>query len=272
MQLTIQIVNYRSRHYLKECLFSILENLPADLDVEIIVVNNDENEIAPSLPDFGPRITLRVIEMKRNIGFGRAHNTAFQNSSGEYVLFLNPDAKILPGFFEEIINVFLSDEKIGIASPFLIDAAGKIQAGNFGEKRTPLSTIFGKILSFPEDIFQEENIFEADWVSGGAMCVRKNMFESLGGFDENFFMYFEDVDLCLRAKNAGYKIAVVPRARVFHAGGKSFESEREKKKYYYASQDYYHQKHFGPVWAAAMKILRLPLYVKNASFFFRKII
>jgi GT2 family glycosyltransferase len=267
MKLTIQIVNYRSRHYLRECLFSIRENMPLGIEAEIIIINNDEQKLENFDLESAGAVPVRKIELQKNIGFGKAHNRAFRDSRGEYILFLNPDTKILPGALEKILCLFSENEKIGVASPLLVDLAGKIQPDIFGSRRTPFSIIAEKFFAQKKQgILRDKDIFEVDWVSGGAMLVRRSILEAVGGFDENFFMYFEDLDFCLRAKKAGCKVVAVPSARIFHESGKSFESEREKKKYYYASQDYYLRKHFGLIWSGALRLLRLPYYVKNVYF------
>ncbi|MFH0930213.1 MAG: glycosyltransferase family 2 protein [Candidatus Moraniibacteriota bacterium] len=264
MKLTIQIVNFRSRHYLRKCLFSIGENLPAGNETEILIVNNDEEALDEISDDLKNKLNLQIIETRKNIGFGRGHNAGFERSQGEYVLFLNPDTKILSGALQALLDVFAKDEKIGIAGPLLVDSAGKIHPDCFGARHTPLSTIKRKIFKRNSRQFRVgEEIFETDWISGGAMLARRDVFEEAGGFDENFFMYFEDADLCLRAKKLGLKIMVNPEASVFHESGKSFVSEREKKRHYYASQDYYLRKHFGPVSASLVKLIRLPYYIKN---------
>jgi len=264
MKLTIQIVNFRSRHYLERCLFSISENLPASLCTEVIIVNNDEKPLDRTIADIGGGFAIQIVEIGENVGFGRAHNTGFQISRGEYVLFLNPDTRISPGVLVGMLDVFARDQKIGIAGPLLVDEVGNIEPDCFGNRRTPLSTIGRKIFQRSKNLEQAgEEVFETDWISGGAMLVRKGVFEKMGGFDEKFFMYFEDVDLCLRAKKAGHKIAVNPKARIFHESGKSFASEQEKKRHYYTSQDYYTRKHFGRAATSLVKLLRLPYYVKN---------
>lgn len=264
MKLTIQIVNFNSRHYLEGCLFSICENLPAGIEVEILIVNNERaplGEIAGTLKD---KTSLRVIEMGKNIGFGSAHNAGFRESQGEYILFLNPDAKIAPGSLGRMLGVFAEDEQTGIEGPLLVDSEGDVQPDCFGAHRTPLSTVKNKLFGRRErQAREDEKVFQTDWVSGGSMMVRRSVFEKTGGFDEKIFMYFEDVDLCARAQKQGAKVVVNPRARVFHESGKSFASEREKKKHYYASQDYYMRKHFGRTGFALVKLLRFPYYVKN---------
>lgn len=264
-------MNFRSRHYLKECLFSISENLPAGIETEVLVINNDELP----LEEIGSQVCSRsnldlpisVLEINRNIGFGGAHNIGFEKSRGEYILFLNPDTKIPPGSLEKILEAFAEDEKVGIVGPLLVDSAGNVQPDCFGAHRTPLSTIKKKIFKRKDcQVNAGKEIFETDWISGGAMLVRRDVFEKTGGFDKNLFMYFEDVDLCLRAKKQGLKIVVNPKARIFHESGKSFASEWEKKKYYYASQNYYIRKHFGRTAAGFVKLLRFPYYVRNIYF------
>jgi GT2 family glycosyltransferase len=264
MKLTIQIVNFRSRHYLERCLFSISENLPTETEAEVLVINNEKESFGETLDSWKGRLHFQIIELGENVGFGKAHNEGFKRSKGKYVLFLNPDTQVAPGALQAMQDLFEKDTNVGLASPFLVDAMGNIQPDGFGSCKTPLSTIKRKIFGNKEPQMKAaDDIFYTDWVSGGAMLVRRDVFEQLGGFDEKYFMYFEDVDLCLRAKKNGMKIAVNPKARVFHESGKSFESEREKKKYYYASQDRYFRKHFGGASSAIVKLFRLPYYIKN---------
>ncbi|MCX6762753.1 MAG: glycosyltransferase family 2 protein [Candidatus Moranbacteria bacterium] len=264
MKLTIQIVNFRSRHYLQRCLFSICENLPIGIEAEVLIMNNEKELLKEVEGIAKDNLNLRVIEVGKNIGFGSAHNVGFRESLGKYILFLNPDAKIASNALDKMLTVFAEDEKIGIVGPLLVDSAGKVQPDCFGAHRTPLSTIKNKIFKRREkQSLAGEKVFKTDWVSGGSMMIRRDVFEKMKGFDENFFMYFEDVDLCLRAKKRGSKIMVIPSALVFHESGRSFASEREKKKHYYISQDYYFRKHFGPVSASLVKLIRLPYYIKN---------
>jgi GT2 family glycosyltransferase len=258
MLLTIQIVNYNSRDNLKTCLQSIRENVQGLEGLQVIVVNNDREELGNFLDGFG----VEIIEKKENIGFGKAHNLGFEKARGEYVFFLNPDTKLFPGTVGKIAEVFSADGKIGIVGPVHVEEDKISDEEHFGPRKTPLSTIGTKIFREKEKP-DAQKYFETDWVSGGAMMIRKNLFSELGGFDENYFMYFEDVDLCLQAKKRGWKIAVQPGAKIFHKSGQSFSGNREKKKYYYNSQSYYIKKNFGLLWARLVKIARFPFYVKN---------
>jgi hypothetical protein len=237
--------------------------LPVGVETEILLVNNEKTSLEEIVRKLKNRIGLKTHEIGENIGFGKAHNVGSGASQGDLILFLNPDTRVLPGALQALLDVF-EDQRVGITGPLLVDSAGKIESDCFGIRRTPLSTIWGKIFSQKKYPYRADGeIFETDWVSGGAMLVRRSVFEKMGGFDENFFMYFEDVDLCLRAKKQGALVAVNPKARIFHESGKSFVSEREKKARYYASQNYYTRKHFGRVGAGFVKLLRFPYYVKN---------
>jgi len=267
MKLTVQIVNYNSRECLRECLVSLESFLKKNRnEAEMIIINNDAELIGGFLnvlPSAAGQ--LKIIEINENVGFGKAHNRGFQEAQGKYVLFLNPDTKIEAGALEKMLNILEADEKIGITGPILVDGEGRFQKECWGFKKTPLSTLKSK-LSKSATRTEEESIFEVDWVSGGAMLIKKNIFSELGGFDEKYFMYFEDVDLCLQAKKKGWKIAVNPMARVYHQGGKSFSSHRDKKRHYYASQNYYLKKNFGPGRAKLVKMARLPIYIRNIYF------
>jgi len=264
MKLSIQIVNFKSRHFLQNCLFSIGENMPEGLQAELILINNDEEKLGGIKNIASDDLPVRVVEVGKNIGFGKAHNLGAGIARGEFILFLNPDTKILGGAIEKMLAALESDEKTGIAGPFLVDQENNLQADCFGREKTPLSTIKEKMFSKKNSgKLTDRDVFETDWVSGGALMARKSIFLKAGKFDEKYFMYFEDVDLCREVKRAGCKVVIAPGAKILHEGGKSFESEKEKKKSYYASQDYYLKKHFGPAAAVFVKIFRIPYYAKN---------
>lgn len=257
MLLTIQIVNYNSRKNLADCLRSIQDNIGEQPQLQIIVVNNEAEDLAGDL--ILPQ-GVEVVEAKKNLGFGRAHNLGARYARGEYILFLNPDTRILSSPLSRLTEAFKADAKIGIAGPLLVGEGENVAEEHFGAAKTPFSLVRSKIFPGGKKI---PGTAETDWVSGGAMIIKRNIFKELGGFDENYFMYFEDVDLCLRAKKRGYRVVLVPEVRIFHKSGQSFSDNRQKKRYYYVSQDYYLRKHFGFWRAGIAKILRLPFYVKN---------
>lgn len=107
-------------------------------------------------------------------------------------------------------------------------------------------------------IWESKEKIPCDWVSGAALFIRRELFQKLGGFDENFFMYYEDIDLCRRAKKIGSEVIHFPVVEIRHFGGKSFlkNSDGLQKKYFYNSQDYYFKKHFGRKTAFITRLLR----------------
>jgi GT2 family glycosyltransferase len=265
MKLTIQIVNYNSREVIKECLGSVRECLKNIHDSDVLIINNDQGALSNLLEEIDLPFETKTIEVNDNIGFGRAHNLGSKEAQGDLLLLLNPDTKVPEGSLSGMLCAMEADKKVGIVGPVLVDFDGYVTEESFGSEKTPLSTIKNKFFAAGYEI-GKESIFEVDWVSGGAMLIRKELFDELGGFDEDYFMYFEDVDLCLRAKKKGYKIVVNPQSRIFHRSGQSFKNNQSKKKYYYVSQDHYFRKNFGSAKASLMKILRIPFYIKNVFY------
>jgi len=264
MLVTIQIVNFNSRDNLRGCLEAIRENLPRKCSLEVVVINNDSQELKINSWQKDFPLEIRVLEARGNLGFGRAQNLGAAEAKGELLFFLNPDTRVRPGAIDELFSAFQKDSEVGIAGPRLLGENGQSEKDHCGKTKTPLSLIRAKFRASAHS--GPEKVQEVDWISGGALMIRRDLFCELGKFDEKYFMYFEDVDLCLRAKRWGEKIIVEPSAEIVHLGGRSYASEKTKKKHYYASQNYYLRKNFGILAALVFKVLRWPLYLKNVYF------
>lgn len=245
------IVNYRSREYLRGCLASVFENL-GDFYFEVIIVNNDEER----LDDF-ERENIKIIEINQNIGFGASSNRGAKEAEAEILCFLNPDTEILSKNIEDLIGEFEKDKKIEIVGPKVVDERGYVQKWSAG-REINLKEIIKSNLGFPDSkkVWGGDKKIEADWVTGAAMFIKKETFEKLGGFDEKFFLYFEDIDLCKRVRERGDKIIYFPDFQVKHLGGKSNRNKKEQKKEYYKSQDYYFEKWFGKKTKSLIRFLR----------------
>jgi GT2 family glycosyltransferase len=258
---SIIIVNYRSRQLLESCLVSIFDKM-VDLNFEILVVNNDEKENINDMPArFGG---VKIINNLKNIGFGKAANLGAKNSTGKYLFFLNPDTRLLTGQ-KKIVSLLDENEKIGIISPQLVDEGGN--AEEWGAGKFP--SLFRVILNNLQKKAQAKKTRQitsgnAEWVSGAALFIKKELFDDLGGFDEDFFMYFEDIDLCRRARKKGKRAICLTEEKVEHRRGGSASDQKKQKKDYYVSQDHYFQKHHGNIQAAAVKFLRKIFISKNA--------
>ncbi|KKR21825.1 MAG: hypothetical protein UT50_C0003G0006 [Candidatus Moranbacteria bacterium GW2011_GWA2_39_41] len=251
-KLSIIIVNYHSEKYLDKCLSSIYGVWGQDL--EIIIVNNDIAESLQNIIEKFPAV--KIIQQKENVGFGRAHNAGAQITKGKYLLFLNPDT-IIVNDATDILNKFEQDNSVGIIGAKLVNSEGKNQSWSVGYEAT-LWNILKNKLGFPESrrIWESAQTQEVEWTSGGSMFIRKEIFAEVGGFDEKFFLYFEDMDLCKRVCKIGKKVLYFPSVRIEHIEGGSVENKNKQKKDYYASQDYYFSKHFGLIQSVLIRLLR----------------
>lgn len=255
MKLSIIIVNYKSRIYLEKCLASIFAKINSNLPFEVIVVNNGAKEETVGLAQAFPGI--EIVQSLKNTGFGSANNLGAKVAQGEVLFFLNPDAEIGSVDISAVIAEFEEDRNLGILGSRVVCADGNVQRWTAGEKMNLWSIVRNNFkLSRDKKIWlgsQKKAVF---WVAGTAMFIRKELFTELEGFDEQFFMYFEDVDLCRRALLSGKRVLYFPDFFVLHHGGKSFSQKRAQKSHYYQSQDYYFKKHRGYLEALFLRILR----------------
>jgi GT2 family glycosyltransferase len=245
MDFSVIIVNYNTKDLTTACLDSIFQNLCGDFEV-IVVDNNSTDGSADFLKEkFDSKI--KIIPNSINLGFGKANNLAAAKAQGKFLFFLNSDTLIK----EDVLNAFLiclTNPAVGILAPDLILTDGQKQKYASGEFPRFFNLLAGKI--------GIRKVKGLDWVSGAALVVRKEVFDQVGGFDEKYFMYFEDIDFCWSVKLAGYKIELVPTAKVIHLGGKSLSLNKERKKNYYQSQDYFYYKHYGNLARLCLKIMR----------------
>ncbi|MGH3147419.1 MAG: glycosyltransferase family 2 protein, partial [Rubrobacter sp.] len=206
MKFSVIVVNYASWPLTLRCVESLRET--GNEDFEVVVVDNDRPE-PPEIPD-----PARLIQNRQNIGLARAWNQGIAASTGEYVVLLNPDAVVGRDFFELVEAFFAGHQAAGVAGPRILDGDGTLQlsarkevsmaSGLFG--RTSLLTrLFPKSSpvkdQFPA-ITAASRPARVDWVSGACMIVRRLALQEIGPADERFFMYFEDADLCRRAREA----------------------------------------------------------------------
>lgn len=249
-KLSIIYVIYQNSDDILVSLASLREKSKSD-ETEIIIVING-----------GPNIDLglagvKIIKTDENIGFARACNLGARETHGEIIWFLNPDTEIISNNLEKVLDFFNEDKRIGIIAPQLITKDGKIQDWSAGFQPS-LWDLMRNNLGFPRSrkIWMSDNFQEADWVSGTSLFIRKDLFEKLQGFDKKYFMYFEDIDLCVRMRSLGYKVIYFPEFKIKHLGGKSFNDNKLQKNYYYSSQDYYFNKHLGKIQSVLVKELR----------------
>ena len=252
MDLSIIIVSHKSKKYLSSCLSSIKDNL-GDVSYEIIIVDND---MAISPADFSLS-NISIIRNHSNSSYGEANNLGAKKAKAPILWFLNPDTKILTSNTKALLRL-LKDDSVGIIGTKLVEESGKAQKWRAGFEITPLGILATNLgFSKSKKIWSSEQMMKVDWVSGCSFAITKKLYEQLGGFDERFYMYFEDVDLGKRVCKIGKKVLFLPQIKVLHFGGKSFSHKSAQKKHYYASQRKYLEKHFGKLSATCIHLIRL---------------
>lgn len=214
---SLVILSYNKRDLTAACLKSIFKYLP-EKDMEVIVVDNASSDDSVSfIKKHFPKV--RLVENSKNSGFAGGCNLGAKQAKGEYILFLNNDAEITDNVFTPLIKVFNEQKNVGIVGGLLSNHDGTLQR-SYGAFYTVLNVIYLLFAGESGELkrYKSDKVIATDWVSGGFMLVRRDIFESVGGFNEAYFMYIEDMDLCYRVSKRGYKVYNTPFARVKHLG------------------------------------------------------
>jgi N-acetylglucosaminyl-diphospho-decaprenol L-rhamnosyltransferase len=231
MELSVVIVNYRAREPLLHCL-AALEADAASVVHETVVVDNDpaDGALEAVAHDF-PQI--RGIPNRDNVGYARAVNQGIAATGGEFVLVMNPDCVVRPGSLTALIGYLRAHPRTAVAGPMILDGDGTLEysARSFPDHLTFLFNRYSLLTRwFPGNRFSRRylltdwdhaSVRDVDWLSGACLMVRRASIAQVGGMDEAFFMFNEDVDWCRRMKLAGWAVTYVPEARVVHHIGAS---------------------------------------------------
>lgn len=267
----IIVVNWNSGDLVSRCAASILDRLSSNGSVgRIIIVDNASRDgSADGLTDEAGRIT--VIRNGRNAGFAAACNQGARGSAADYLLFLNPDTRVLDGSFDAAV-AFMEHEdnqRIGILGLRLVDGDGRTQRscarlptlGRLVAQGTGADKLFPRLFpACPMAEWDHQETRDVDQVMGACLLIRRTLFEALGGFDERFFVYYDDVDLCARAKGLGYRVVHFTGAQVYHLGGGTTANAKARRLFYLLrSRMLYAGKHFGAVSACAAVLACLTL-------------
>lgn len=261
-RLAVVVVSFEARETLLAGLRALRAH--ASLPLELVVVDNASTDgSADAVRALDPEAL--VIANAENVGFARACNQGWRASRAPHVLFLNPDAEVTPGAVEILARLLESRPTVGAAGPRTRGSDGAIQVST-GPDLTPLAELRqrrlvlgvarrdARALAEAEALHAREH--EAAWVSGSCLVVRRTALEAVGGFDERFFLYEEDADLCRRLREAGWGVVFTPEAEVKHHLGRSMsKAPRRARLEYHRSHRLYYAKHNGPLSRAALRIL-----------------
>jgi len=254
LDLSIIIVNYNVKEFLQNLLHSI-EKASAEISKEIIIIDNasDDGSVEVIKEKF-PSVIL--IENKINVGFGKANNQGLKIVQGKYILFINPDCIISEDTFNKMISFFESNPDCGLAGCKILNSDGTLQLAcrrsfpgpwTSFTKVTGLSNIFPKSKIFARynlTYLDENKTNEVDAISGSFMMMSKDVYQKIGGFDEQFFMYGEDLDLCYRVQKNGYKVYYVHNTQIIHYKGESTKrSNLDETKLFYDAMHLFVKKH-----------------------------
>jgi GT2 family glycosyltransferase len=222
------IITHNSERDIRDCIGSIHERCAVPFEIIVVDNNSQDNTREIVEEEFGE---VRLISSEMNNGYSWGVNTGVSRSSGDYVFILNPDTKIVSTITEDIFKPF-SDGRTGVVGPKVINPDDKerqasarsfptLKTGLFNNRSLITAVIPGNRFSaqYLNPIIDEDREQQVDWVSGCAMVIRRKLFDLIGGFDEGFFLFYEDVDFCQRTSLAGYRVLYNPLIEIEHTIG-----------------------------------------------------
>lgn len=252
MDLTIVIVNFNTPFLVQNLVKSILDTVK-EIEYEIVVVDNSDIE---SLRFSFVNEKVRTINLFENRGFANANNIGAKNALGKNLLFLNSDSIVYENSINSAYSYFSKLERVGALGIRQLLLNGKLDGGCKRGFPTPMSSLYyflglgkkfknSKVFGAYQQTFVNEfDVAEVDCVSGAFMLMKKSVFNSVGGFDEEFFLYGEDVDLCYRLKKNGYRNIYFGRVFFTHLKNRSGAHSLAVLRHFYKSMEIFYDKHY----------------------------
>ena len=272
-RLAVVVVSFEAGEALLAALASLRAH--ASIPLRVVVVDNASTDGSVEAVRRSHPAAL-VIANPENVGFARACNQGWRASEAPHVLFLNPDAEVGPGALEALVRVLEERPDVGAVGPRTRSPDGTIQvstgpdltlASEWAQRRLVRGVARRDPRAVAEAEARHAREHEPDWVSGACLLVRRAALEAVGGFDERFFLYEEDADLCRRLRLAGWRVVFTPAAEVRHRLGHSMaKAPRRARLEYERSHRLYYRQHNG---AFARGTLRLLLAARGAAAWLR---
>ena len=284
--LSVVIVSWNVRDLLRDCLRSLGDTCD-DLDVELVVVDNAgaDGSVEMVRREFPG---VRLLALEKNVGYAGANNRGIEASTGRNLLALNPDVLIMPGALKTIVEKLDAEPRVAAVGPANLDEDEHVRPS---ARRFPTMTAMLyqhtllRLVPPLKDHYRDYKMRRFGWDRelavdqpvGAALAVKRSVLEEVGRWDEGFFMYFEEVDLCRRIKERGWEVLFLPQARIVHLGGRSTAQVRSKKQMMiFRSMFRYFDKHEGRVKAQLFRwtfkglyivtmLLRLPVDAATAT-------
>ncbi|MBN1486627.1 MAG: glycosyltransferase family 2 protein [Anaerolineae bacterium] len=269
--LSVIIVSWNVKPLLRRAIKSTLNSWGTEPGLEIIVVDNASNDGSQQMvQEEFPQV--RLIASAENLGFTKGNNQGIAEANGEFVLLLNPDTEVLGDALHQMVEYLETHPGTGMLGPQLRNPDNTVQSS---KRRYPtLPVLFlestwlqkitpKKLLSryYAEDL-PDDKINAVDWIKGAAMLTRRQVIEQIGGMDEGFFMYSEELDWCHRIKDAGWQVIYMPQAQIKHYEGKSSEQVIPARHIYFQSSKIrYTRKYFGKITAGVLRVWLMGQYI-----------
>lgn len=268
-KISIIIVNWNTKEYLRKCIYSIIDKCNKD-DIKIFIVDNNSSDGSQKMikTEFG---YINLIENKENIGYGKAINQAIKLATTKYLIVLNSDVEFKNDVINELLNFAKSNDKIGVIGPKLLNPDGTVQVSYNKYYLNIFKLFLDRVLyfNFLKLKLRESKLFlrlfhsnnkikKVSWVGGSCLFINKEILDKIGYFDENYFMYGEEMELCKRVKDNKYLIYYLPKAEVIHYGFKSSFNNFDKVFIeMYKSDIYFFKKYYSPFILNLAKIVIL---------------
>ena len=234
MKVAVVILNWNGKKFLEQFLPSVIDYNSSTAEI-IVADNASTDDSVAYLKSHFP--SIKIIENATNGGFSKGYNDALKQVDAEYYVLLNSDVEVTPGWIDSVINLMDTDSSIAACQPKVKDYNNKSffeyagAAGGFIDKfGYPFCR--GRILdNLEEDTGQYNDTREVFWATGACLFIRAEHYHEVGGLDEDFFAHMEEIDLCWRLKNVGYKVMYCPDSEVFHVGGGTLNKTSPHKTY-----------------------------------------
>ena len=232
-RVAVIILNWNGEKLLREFLPSVVKNTNTDLGRVVVVDNHSTDGSWICLEQEFPDVERVLFE--DNFGFAGGYNRAIEMIEAEYVVLLNSDVEVAPGWLEPLVAVLDRDERVAAVQPKILAYRDKKKfeyAGAAGGYIDYLGFPFcrGRVMDTTErDDGQYDDEVDVFWATGASLCIRRDVYRAVGGLDEAFFAHMEEIDLCWRLKNGGYTLKVVPSSVVYHLGGGSLPMNHPRK-------------------------------------------